>query len=82
VENYPQLKADESFRHLQARITQLEESIADRRELYNASVNLNNVRVHQFPDVIVARMFDFKEAGLLEFTEEHKSDVDMKALFG
>jgi LemA protein len=82
VENYPQLKADESFRHLQARITQLEESIADRRELYNASVNLNNVRVQQFPDVIVARMFDFKEAGLLEFTEEHKSDVDMKALFG
>jgi LemA protein len=82
VENYPQLKADESFRHLQARITQLEESIADRRELYNASVNLNNVRVHQFPDVVVARMFDFKEAGLLEFTEEHKGDVDMKALFG
>ena len=82
VENYPQLKADESLRHLQARITQLEESIADRRELYNASVNLNNVRVHQFPDVIVARMFDFKEAGLLEFTEEHKGDVDMKALFG
>jgi LemA protein len=81
VENYPQLKADESFRHLQARITQIEESIADRRELYNASVNLNNVRVHQFPDVIVARMFDFKEAGLLEFTEEHKADVDMKALF-
>ena len=82
VENYPQLKADESFNHLQARITQIEESIADRRELYNASVNLNNVRVHQFPDVVVARMFDFKEAGLLEFTEEHKADVDMKALFG
>jgi hypothetical protein len=32
--------------------------------------------------VVVARMFDFKEAGLLEFTEEHKGDVDMKALFG
>jgi len=82
VENYPQLKADESFSHLQARITQLEESIADRRELYNAAVNLNNVRVNQFPDVLVARMFGFREAGLLEFTEEHKADVDMKALFG
>ena len=82
VENYPQLKADESFRHLQARITQIEESIADRRELYNSSVNLNNVRIHQFPDVVVARMFSFAEAGLLEFTEDRKSDVDMKALFG
>jgi LemA protein len=81
VENYPQLKADESFTHLQARITQIEESIADRRELYNAAVNLNNVRVNQFPDVLVAGMFGFKEAGLLEFTEEHKADVDMKALF-
>ena len=81
VENYPQLKADESFRHLQARITQLEESIADRRELYNASVNLNNVRIQQFPDVVVARMFNFEKAALLEFTDEHKSDVDMKALF-
>jgi len=82
VENYPQLKADESFRHLQARITQLEESIADRRELYNAAVNLNNVRIHQFPDLVVARLFAFKEAALLEFSEEQKRDVDMKALFG
>ena len=82
VENYPNLKADESFRHLQARITQLEENIADRRELYNASVNLNNVRIHQFPDLVVARLFGFIEATLLEFTGEQKSDVDMKALFG
>ena len=81
VENYPQLKADESFRHLQARITQLEESIADRRELYNASVNLNNVRIAQFPDLIVAGLFGFKAADLLEFTDEQTRDVDMKALF-
>jgi LemA protein len=81
VENYPQLKADESFRHLQARITQLEESIADRRELYNASVNLNNVRIAQFPDLIVAGLFGFKAADLLEFTDDQTRDVDMKALF-
>lgn len=82
VENYPQLKADESFRHLQSRISQLEEGIADRRELYNAAVNLNNVRIHQFPDLVVARLFAFGAAALLEFTEEQKRDVDMKALFG
>jgi len=81
VENYPQLKADESFRHLQARITQLEESIADRRELYNASVNLNNVRIAQFPDLIVAGLFGFKAADLLEFTDEQTRDGAMKALF-
>ncbi|HSN25716.1 MAG TPA: LemA family protein, partial [Kofleriaceae bacterium] len=35
AESYPQLKADANFRRLQVRITALEESIADRRELYN-----------------------------------------------
>ena len=56
-------------------------SIADRREFYNEAVNNNNVRIEQFPDVIIARFFNFKEATLLEFSEEEKADVDVKALF-
>lgn len=48
AENYPELRANESFRHLQQRISGLESGIADRRELYNESVNLNNVRIEQF----------------------------------
>ncbi len=81
AEDYPDLKADESFQHLQNRITGLENAIADRRELYNESVNLNNVRIEQFPDVIIARMMAFKAFDLLEFTEEEKADVDLKSLF-
>jgi LemA protein len=82
AENYPDLKADNGFRHLQTRISQLEEAIADRRELYNETVNLNNIRIQTFPDLIVARQFDFKTAQLLEFTEEQKRDVDVGQLFG
>ena len=82
VENYPELKANESFQHLQQRISGLENGIADRRELYNEAVNLNNVRIEQFPDVLIARMFAFKEAVLLEFSESEKADVDLKSLFG
>jgi LemA protein len=82
AENYPDLKADQSFRHLQGRITELEESIADRRELYNEAVNLNNIRIQTFPDLIVARMFEFRTSSLLEFTEEQKRDVDLGKLFG
>jgi LemA protein len=82
AENYPDLKADQGFRHLQTRISQLEESIADRRELYNEAVNLNNIRVQTFPDLIVARLFEFKQSALLEFTEEQKRDVDLDKLFG
>ena len=81
AESYPDLKADQSFQHLQSRITGLENSIADRREFYNEAVNNNNVRIEQFPDVIVARFFNFKEATLLEFSEEEKADVDVKGLF-
>ena len=82
AENYPDLKADQGFKHLQTRISQLEESIADRRELYNEAVNLNNIRVQTFPDLIVARLFEFRQSPLLEFTEEQKRDVDVGKLFG
>ncbi len=82
AEAYPELRANETFQHLQTRITSLENSIADRREFYNEMVNNNNVRIEQFPDVVIARNFGFKEAYLLEFSEEEKRDVDVKALFG
>ncbi|SDU11908.1 LemA family protein [Halopseudomonas salegens] len=81
VENYPDLKANESFQHLQSRISGLENGIADRRELYNAAVNINNVRIEQFPDVIIARAFNFVSAELLQFTDEEKADVNIRALF-
>lgn len=82
AENYPELKANDSFQHLQQRISGLESGIADRRELYNEAVNLNNVRIEQFPDVLVARFFAFKEAELLQFSDAEKRDVDLKSLFG
>ena len=81
AENYPDLKANSSFQQLSSRISQLENSIADRREVYNESVNNNNVRIEQFPDVIIARMFNFKDFELLEFSEEEKKDVNIGALF-
>lgn len=81
AEAYPELKANEHFLLLQSRISTLENGIADRRELYNDAVNINNVRVEQFPDVILARMFNFAQRPLLEFSQEEKADVDMKALF-
>jgi LemA protein len=82
AEAYPELKANENFMQLQGRITALENAIADRRELYNEAVNINNVRIEQFPDSVLARMFHFESKPLLEFSSAEKGDVDMKALFG
>jgi LemA protein len=81
AEAYPELKANEHFMQLQTRITSLENGIADRREMYNESVNVHNVRIEQFPDLIVARLFQFSEKPLLEFSTAEKADVDLKALF-
>ena len=82
AEQYPNLKANDNFLQLQARITGLEEQIADRRELYNAAVNLYNARQAIFPDSIVAGCGDFHPAHLLEFSPEEQQDPSVKALFG
>ena len=68
AENYPDLKASESFQHLQERITGLENGIADRRELYNAAVNINNVRIelhnlNQYLDNLSIDIPDIEIAG-------------------
>lgn len=81
VEAYPELKANEHFQHLIARITELENTIADRREFYNESVNINNVRIEQFPDVVIARLFGFDTAQLLQFTAAERKDADLGTLF-
>lgn len=81
AEAYPELKANENFMQLQNRITSLENGIADRRELYNESVNINNVQIEVFPASIIANIFNFGEKPLLEFSATEKADVDMKSLF-
>ena len=81
AEAYPDLKTNQTFMQLQSRISSLENGIADRREFYNESVNVNNVRIEQFPDTLVAGMFGFKPAQLLEFEAAEKADVDVKQLF-
>lgn len=82
AENYPDLKADQTFINLQQRITGLESQIADRREFYNDSVNVNNVRIAQLPDLIVAKVFNFERSDMLKFASEELKDVDVNARFG
>jgi LemA protein len=55
AESYPALKASESFLRLQSRVTEIEDQIADRRELYNAAATEWNTRLEQIPDVYLAR---------------------------
>ena len=76
AENYPTLKANESFLQLQSRISGLENELADRREFYNDSVNEYNIKIDSFPDLIVARMMGYTQPEtMFEVDESDKNDV-------
>jgi len=78
AENYPRLRANENFIQLQQRISGLENELADRREFYNDSVNTYNIRIHSFPDMIIARMMKCKDEELFKVAESDKKDVEVK----
>jgi len=67
AEQYPDLKSNTSFQYLLNRISTLENTIADRRVFYNASVTLYNTRIRKIPDILIASLFRFKTMTLLEF---------------
>ena len=61
VENYPQLKAIESFNRLMDELAGTENRIAVERMRYNERIQEYNTSRRQFPANITARMFSFKD---------------------
>ncbi len=82
VENYPELKANENYIHLQRTINDLEEKLSASRRTYNANVNLFNTMIETIPTNIYANMLGFRLKSMLEIEEAKKVDVDMKSLLG
>ncbi len=78
VERYPDLKADQRFAQLQERISFLENQIADRRELYNESVTIYNIRINQIPDKFIADACNFTGSELFKVSEEERKDVKIE----
>jgi len=80
AEAYPELRASASYLELQSRISALEEQIAHRREYYNAAVNLNNVRMEQFPDVLLVGLAGLITRPLFAAEAQEQADVSVGAL--
>jgi LemA protein len=78
AEGYPDLKADSSFQHLQSRISEVEEQIADRREFYNHAVNQFNIRIHQIPDLFIAGWLNLADREYFKAAEEDRRDVEIR----
>ncbi|MGH8687102.1 MAG: LemA family protein [Burkholderiales bacterium] len=70
VENYPQLKSDQSFRDLQAQLEGTENRITVARNRYLKAVQDYNTAVVQFPSNLTAKVFGFKEKA--QFTVENE----------
>lgn len=75
AENYPELKANQSYLQLQGRVSALEEQIAHRREFYNEAVNINNVRMEQLPDRALAALAGLVRRALFEASADERADV-------
>ena len=66
TENYPDLKANENFRDLQAQLEGTENRIATERMKFNEAARAYNTKVRSFPANIIASMFGFEKKGYFE----------------
>ena len=69
VERYPDLKATQNFRDLQAQLEGTENRISVERQKFNTAVQSFNTAVRRFPRNIVAGMFGFEKKGYFEANE-------------
>lgn len=72
-ENYPQLKADASFRDLQAQLEGTENRVTVARNRYIAAVKEYNITVRSFPSNLTAMMFGYKTKP--SFTVENEKAI-------
>src|SRR3989344_2171501 len=75
AENYPQLKANENFKHLQEELSGTESKIAYSRQFYNDSVMQYNESLQVFPKNFFARLFSFKSEEFFATKEKEKENV-------
>ena len=77
AEAYPNLKANDNFRDLQAQFTDIENKIAAARRFFNNAVSEYNASIQQFPAVILAGPLGFRERGFFELDEGERAAVNV-----
>ena len=71
AEDYPELRASESFRALQGELSDLEDQVQAARRIYNGNVNAYNTRIQLFPNSVIAgRSFTARELFQLDSPAE------------
>ncbi len=75
AEAYPQLRASENFKELQQELEDTENKIAYSRQFYNSNVLDYNTKLQVFPNVIFAKILNFKPAEFFGATQEERKTV-------
>jgi LemA protein len=73
AENYPQLRAVESFIQLQETLTATEDKIEFARRYYNTSTRDYNIALQTFPRNVIAGPFGFKALAFFAADEEDRA---------
>lgn len=81
VENYPDLKANVQFLHLQEQIEEMEQELQAIRRTYNAAVTDYNNAIEMFPSSIIASWRHHKQQEFIEIPESEKQTVHVAELF-
>ena len=76
-ESYPALKADQNFRDLSAKLVDTEDQLQHARRFYNGAVKQYLTRRQTFPDIIVARLFAFRDAAFFETEDRAPVQVSL-----
>ncbi len=74
-EAYPDLKANQNMMQFQEELSSTENKVAFSRQAFNDSVLSYNNAVQNFPNSVIAGMFNFDSASFLEIESEEKRDV-------
>ena len=81
VENYPDLKANENFLHLQSSLNEIESQISAARRTYNAVVTDYNNGIQTFPQSIIASNMKMSKKEVFVIQEVERQNVSVKNLF-
>jgi LemA protein len=73
AENYPQLRAVESFTQLQETLVSTEDKIEYARRYYNTSARDYNIALQTFPRNLIAGLFGFKQVAFFATTDDERS---------
>ncbi len=80
-EAYPDLKANQNMMQLSEELTGTENKISFARQAFNDAVMSYNTAIGQFPGNVLASMFSFKDAELLQATESAEERKAVKVQF-